>query len=354
MKKALSRNQAVLYLFNLKADLDDPILSFSLEWIEEFAKHFEEVKVFTTHKGRIEVNPNVTVVELGGGSNWNRVKAILRMYQVLFKILSEPKKPIVFHHMSVHSVALIGLPLRIARVRQGMWYSHSAKNLELRFASRCVTKIFSSSQAAFPLKSKKAHFIGHGIKTSDFSQNNLRTEENDKKVVSVGRITPIKSLEKIIEAIHACSLTDKKVTFIGPTDDKDFAYRQKLNAIGKNLNVEIEFKESVLRKSLPGLLQKYGIFYTGTPGSTDKAAIEAAIAGCYVLTDNLETQRLLGMTDFWKSNQINSPNLKKQLEFIANRPHELIAEDRKKISLIAAKNNDLTNVVERILAALTA
>jgi len=42
MKKKPAKMPTVLYLFNLKTDQDDPILSFSLEWIEEFAKHFDQ------------------------------------------------------------------------------------------------------------------------------------------------------------------------------------------------------------------------------------------------------------------------------------------------------------------------
>jgi len=352
MKKRQDNSGAVLYLFNLKTDYEDPILSFAIEWIEEFAKNFKEVKVFTTHKGKNEVGPNVKVFELGGGSFLNRAKAVIRLYGALYQILTEPQKPIVFHHMSVHTVTVLGLPLKLAGIKQGMWYSHSAKNLELVFASWCVTKIFSSSPAAFPIQSKKAEFIGHGIKTSDFAQSKPRSGDEDFKVISVGRITPIKSLEKIIEAVHGSNFPNKKVTFLGPTSEKDLNYREKLIMIGKTLDVEIEFQDSVLRNLVPRVLEEYGLFYTGTPGSTDKAAIEAAIAGCYVLTNNLDTQRLLGMSDLWERNLLASPSLNMQLEFIANRPRELIAEDRLRISSVAAKNNDLSKVVQTVVLAL--
>ena len=126
-----------------------------------------------------------------------------------------------------------------------------------------------------------------------------------------------------------------------------------MKTIGQRLNVEIEFQNSVPRKLVPNILEKYGIFYTGTPGSTDKAAIEAAIAGCYILTVNPDTQKLLGMSDFWKSNQLNSPSLIEQFEFIANRPNEFIEGDRKSISSIAASNNDLSNVVVKMVHALS-
>jgi glycosyltransferase involved in cell wall biosynthesis len=352
MKKRPANSDTVLYLFNLKSDLDDPILSFSLEWIEEFAKNFKQVKVFSTHKGRIQVSSNVEVVELGGGSFWSRVKAVLKMYRVLFQILTEPQKPIVFHHMSIHTITVLGLPLKLAGIKQGMWYSHSAENLELRFASWCVTKIFSSSPAAFPIKSMKAEFIGHGIKTSNFLQGEQRIGNNDYEIVSIGRITSVKSLEKILEAIHASNFPNKRITFIGPTSEKDEVYREELKTIGQNLGVEIEFHDAVSRNKVPSLLGNYGIFYTGTPRSTDKAAIEAAISGCYVLSENSDTRELLGMSDLWKRNQLESPTLMNQLEFIANRPRELISKDRQRISSLAAKNNELSNLIEKVILTL--
>ena len=352
MEKAPAKTETVLYLFNLKTDLEDPILSFSIEWIEEFAKNFKEVKVFSTYKGKVEVSSNVKVVELGGGSNRNRIKAILKMSRILLQILTEPHKPIVFHHMSVHTITVLGLPLKLAGIKQGMWYSHSAKNLELKFASWCVTKIFSSSPAAFPIKSKKVEFIGHGIKTADFKKDEHRNGDTNYEIVSIGRINPIKSLEKIVEAIHVSNFPNKKVTFIGPTSDEEIIYREKLKAMGQDLGVETEFHDAVSRKTVPSLLGNYGIFYTGTPRSTDKAAIEAAISGCYVLSVNSDTQKLLGMADFWKRNHLESPSLITQLDFIARRPHESMVNDRHRISSLAAKNNDLSNVIKKVMLAL--
>jgi hypothetical protein len=90
----------------------------------------------------------------------------------------------------------------------------------------------------------------------------------------------------------------------------------------------------------------------GTPGSTDKAAIEAAISGCYVLSENPDTQELLGMSDFWKRNKLDSPTLINQLEFIANRSRKLIPKDRNRISSLAAENNNLSNVIEKVVIAL--
>jgi hypothetical protein len=97
-------------------------------------------------------------------------------------------------------------------------------------------------------------------------------------------------------SLHDSNFSNKKVVFIGPIDEKDFHYFDKLKTIGQRLNVEIEFQNSVPRKLVPNILYKYGIFYTGTPGSTDKAAIDVRdLLGInrYLHMDNCQPHRVV-------------------------------------------------------------
>ena len=322
--------------------------------IPEFAKHFAQIKVYTTHKGNAGANTNIQITELGGGSIRFRVLAIFRLLVALKTILNESQKPLVFHHMSVNTAVIIGLPLKLAGIRQGLWYSHSAGSLRLRVAEKFVTKIFSSTPSALPFKSKKSEFIGHGIRVEDFRISPARSAEDDLSVLSIGRIAPIKNLEKIIHVIHELGNPIKRVTFIGPTHDKDIAYRNMLLSLGARFGIEVEIHDSVERRSIPKILAKYGIFFTGTPKSTDKAAIEAAVSGCYILSENLDTQTIVGMRGFWQQSTCKSLRLKNQLEYILKRPPELVIHDRKGIQDIATRNNNICNLVIKIKESLDA
>ncbi len=352
MNNLTEHKSTVLYLFNLSTDRNDQILSFTWDWIEEFAKNFKQVKVYTTHKGKSSSNANIQVTELGGGEPRYRIRAIFRLLVVLKTILTEDNKPMVFHHMSVNTAVIIGLPLRIAGVRQGLWYSHSVGSLKLRIALKFVSKVFSSTPSAFPFRSKKCEFIGHGIRVEDFRRPPARNTKDEFRILSVGRIAPIKNLEKIIQAIHELGNPMKKITFIGPTHEKDMEYRSMLLSLGAECGITVEIHDSVERASIPNILGQYGIFFTGTPKSTDKAAIEAAISGCYVLSENHDTQKIVGMRDFWEKSTCESLSLKNQLEYILKRPPELVVQDRKGIQDIAIRNNDISNLVVKITESL--
>ncbi len=354
MNDSPNNKSRVLYLFNLSTDRNNQILNFTWDWIEEFAKNFQQVRVYTTHKGNTDSNANIQITELGGGSLRSRARAIFRLFVALRTILNESQKPLVFHHMSVNTAVIIGLPLKLAGIRQGLWYSHSAGSLKLRVAVKFVFKVFSSTPSAFPFESKKCEFIGHGIRVEDFRQDPVRSAKAEFRILSIGRIAPIKNLEKIIQAIYELGNPIKRVTFIGPTHEKDTEYKNMLVTLGAKCGIEVDIQDSTERSSIPKILGQHGIFFTGTPKSTDKAAIEAAISGCYILSENFDTQTIVGMKAFWEQNNRESLSLKNQLEYILTRPPELVVKDRKGIQDIAMENNNISKLVVRITESLDA
>jgi hypothetical protein len=107
--------------------------------------------------------------------------------------------------MSPRTAEILGPLFKLARIKQGLWYSHSNPSKELRFAARIVDKVFSSSVNSLPIRSTKARFVGHGINVSKF----INIEESDRKkaVLSLGRIAKIKNNEeqKEFKTIYSCN-----------------------------------------------------------------------------------------------------------------------------------------------------
>ncbi len=352
MKPTDEQKKLNLYLFNLSTDQNDPILNFGWNWITEFSNYYQEVFVFTTHKGEIDTNNQVKITELDGGTCVKRIKAVLRLMKVLIMIMKDRNQALVFHHMSVNTAVILGLPLRLIGVKQGLWYSHSANNWKIRLSTIFVSTVFSSSESAFPIRSKKVCYLGHGVPIGKYFQNPARTSEVAKKIVSIGRITPIKKLENIINAIAEANILPKKVTFIGPTSPKDEKYLDNLINLAKQLSVELEIIDQLSSSEIPKELSKFGIFYTGTPKSTDKAAIEAAISGCYVISENADTRELVGMEAFWNAVSVASLSLKNQIEAIYARSSEESKLDRHLIQKISIQKNNLSTLIQKITISL--
>ena len=66
-------------IYNLETNLDSNVLAAAHDWVESFAKHVDQVVVYSTHVGRIDLPANVIVHEIGGGSSVSKVLAVLRL-----------------------------------------------------------------------------------------------------------------------------------------------------------------------------------------------------------------------------------------------------------------------------------
>ena len=77
-------------------------------------------------------------------------------------------------------------------------------------------------------------------------------------------------------------------------------------------------------------------------GAVDKAAIEAALIGCIVLSSNENVLRLTGLDSFWEESDLKSGiNIFDQLTFLMSLSDREREELRKRISKSTRERNDL-------------
>ena len=122
-----------LIIFNLSTDKDNVALSFACDWIEEFAKRYAVVRVWSVHVGFYDLPANVRVTELGGGSLTKRFLIILRIFPILFYLIKKPNSH-VFYHMNAPIAALLGTLFKIFKIPQILWYSHAHASAALIIA----------------------------------------------------------------------------------------------------------------------------------------------------------------------------------------------------------------------------
>jgi hypothetical protein len=201
--------RTILFIFNLSMDLDNPILATSNLWVNEMAKEFEKVFVYSTHVGRYQVESNTTVFELGGGTMVKRIRAITRLTQAMYKLFCMRKNSAVFHHQSTRTAFYPGLIFKLFSIPQCIWYSHTSKPITLLLSNHIVDRIFSSSIESFPLATRKLVPLGHGIDVERAGAAFLDAPDTRKGVIFAGRIYPIKNLEECIVAISKSTIKDK-------------------------------------------------------------------------------------------------------------------------------------------------
>ena len=343
----------ILWVFNLETNLDSPVLASTHDWVTELSNRYEVVNVYSTHIGRTALPSNVSLREIGGGNLKHRIRGFFLLLGAVAKICRQRRDSAVFHHMNSKSASIIGLPIRILRVSQILWYSHSVPSSDLWAAEKFVNHIVTSFPGSYPRQSKKVRFIGHGIQTSNFGGNEAASKR-EIDLVSVGRITEIKNLDKALLALAEVKKSlsfNPVVEFIGPAGNPN--YKQQLIAIAKNNSIDLRIQSEVKYSRIATEYLRSSIYYTGTPKSVDKATLEAAMCGCLVVSDNKAVHFLTGMREVWDELGFEKiPEISAQIGALLQLTESLLPHFRSLVSKIAKERNNLTNTISRITEIL--
>jgi glycosyltransferase involved in cell wall biosynthesis len=141
------------------------------------------------------------------------------------------------------------------------------------------------------------------------------------------------------------------ISFCGP-DYLDNEYTEKLRGIAKKNSLQIEFIGSVPNQEISNYLKTLSIYFTGTLGGIDKSAIEAGLCGCYIVSDNSEALKLVGMDKVYQSLGIRSDiSITEQIERILTDPR-FDSKLRREIHQFGVDNNSLENLVQKIVREL--
>ena len=343
------RYSGTVVIYNLITDENDPVTAFAVDWIKAFAEISDQVVVFSTHVGTYKAPSNVTVIELGGGTAKKRLFGLLKLYRSAIYVSNIRGRKIVFHHMSEKTAFLVGPILRILGIKQGLWYSHNRKSNVLISASKFVNYIFSPTANSFPIETSKIRPVGHGINMSRFQKNGNSTL-NRTGIVSLGRISKVKNLEVIIDALSQVSPPRPSLTLIGPIMEED-KYVEALIKRAKDSDVQLTLEDGISYSQVPKVISQYSMAFSGSPNTVDKSVLEAAAVGCFVLSENEFVLELTGMNRVWNSIGIEIPlELSNQIEIL--KPHEFDTNLRELIAISCRERNDVKNTAIKILTFL--
>lgn len=327
-----------LLIITQKVNNQDPILGFFVSWIKKFAAQFEEVIVVAKEVGDYNLPANVRVISLGKSAGVGKSGQLLKLWAV---VIGENYDR-VFAHMNPENVLAGGWWWKLKNIPVALWYTHRATPWQLRLAMPLVKWIFTASPESFRLPSSKVIVTGHGIDTLLFRKN----EKVDlTKMLAVGRITPTKDYETMIQAVKDL---DKNYTLdiIGePIFNEDKNYAATLNELVQKLelNDQVHFLGALSHEQLIKKYNNYGVMlHASGTGSLDKVVLEAILAGVVPI-----------------SSSEAFTNLDASLRFEANNPRDLadkiiglskinIAETQKKLIDWVLANHNLDNLIKKI------
>lgn len=279
-----------LLIVTQTVDTQDPILGFFVRWIEEFAKNCEQIHVLALNVGEYEFPGNVTVHCLGKSEGKSKLIWLWRLWWNSWRLRSEYTA--VFVHMNPEYV-LFGKPVwRLVNKKITMWYAHGAVSENLKRAEKVVDTIFTSTLKGFQLPSNKVEIVGQGIDIEHFTFQPKDRASKPLQLVTVGRISPAKQLETLIEAGALLHKQDCQfeLHIVGESvTEEEIEYRRQLIKLieEKNLSDNVILVGKVTNYELPAYFVDKDVFIQdGRTGSLDKAILEALSCGLPVISSN--------------------------------------------------------------------
>lgn len=286
-----------LLVLTQKVDQQDDVLGFFYEWLVHLAQKFEQIEVICLYQGQHNLPSNVYIHSLGKEKGHGRVRFVFNFFVYLWKLRNSYDA--VFVHMNPEYLVMGGWVWKLLQRKIVLWYSHRNVDLKLRIAEFFADEIISSASTSFLLKTKKLHIFGHGIDTNFFVPKSQSTIAPPLRLISVGRITPIKRIEVAIDALALLSSygVEAELSLVGAAGPQDGEYLKKLQGqvLELNLTKKVHFVGAVSYKNIVPYYQKNDFSLNMAPsGGLDKAVLESMACGLPTIAANTGFSNLFG------------------------------------------------------------
>ena len=296
----LLTDSVTLLLLNQRVDCSDPGHGVTVEWLAGLAKRVDKLIVITHEAGVLPEVPNAQIHSIGREQGYSRPRRLLRFYWLLWHVLRSEKIDACFVHM-VPLFSVLAAPLLKSRcIPIIQWYTHGATPKMLRVALKSVDKIVTASEASFRLPSDKVIVTGHGIDTRHFRPPILNSRQpRPFTVLSIGRISPVKRYEVLLEAMAQVrrKLPECRLILVGaPRDATGKRYLVHLQNLVRTLELQpcIEFIGGLPRAQILTWYWQGDVFVNlSDTDSLDKAALEAMSCGIPLITSNTALKAIL-------------------------------------------------------------
>ncbi|MEK7116801.1 MAG: glycosyltransferase family 4 protein [Patescibacteria group bacterium] len=275
-----------LLIITQKVDKQDPVLGFFHSWVFKLSEKFEKISVICLEKGEFDLQDKVRIYSLGKESGGNKIKYAKNFFNLILGLHKDYHA--VFVHMNQEYVLLGWFIWKILKKKIYFWRNHGSGNLLTRIAVALSDKVFCTSEQSFTAKFKKTVIMPVGIDTEIFKPVSKITREKHS-VCMVGRISPLKHIDKALAAINHLAVSGTHVSFniAGPVKDLEYYEKLKKYIFEKNLSANVYFTNAVAQNKLPEIYSGHEVCINlSEPGMFDKTIVEAAACGALPLVSD--------------------------------------------------------------------
>jgi len=331
-------------------EADSPTLGFFVEWLREFSRQCDEVFVVGLAVGRHDLPPNVHVMSMGKERGAGKLARLFAFWKHLYTALL--KVDGVFIHMCPEYL-IAGWPLFAAgRKPVLLWYAHRQSNLRVRLGAKMADVIGTVGEGSFPLADPKVRIMGHGIPTDRFAPE--AGTPTPGRLIAVGRVTPIKRLELMIDAVGIMKRKGREVRLDlwgDPAASGDHAYKETLERRIKEhgLSEAVIFRGAAVYGKMSAVDASASVALNAAPdGALDKAVLEAMACARPVVATNRNFAPLFG-ADAERCLASDDPaDIAAKIEAHLDRSDPALGA---RLRAIVEREHSLKRLISRILSA---
>lgn len=295
-----------LLLITPKVDPTDNLFGHVNSWAVALAKRVERLYVVALWPGHPDLPANARFATLGkadanvgAGSLMDKAGWLLRLQRIVARLVARGEIDAVLAHMGpVFAVAAAPIA-RLAGVPTFLWYAHGHVSPLLRLAHQLVAGVGTSTAEGFRIDSPKVTLTGQGIDLDRFRP--AAEPPEPERLLSVGRFSPIKGYETVLEAVGSPALkahAGLTVELVGGVHSaSEAAYLDSLRerARGLGLADRVRFVDGLPYAQIVPTYQRATLFATASAtGSMDKVVLEAAACGLPPVVCNPAFRQLFG------------------------------------------------------------
>jgi glycosyltransferase involved in cell wall biosynthesis len=283
-------------------DSADPVLGFTVRWIEALGERFERVAVIAN---RVvwpppDLGPRIKVLSLGKerGEGWLRRGLA---YQVaLFRLSTGFRPDALLAHMCPIYLTSAAPVTKILQIPTLLWFAHPRDSLSLRMAEASAAVVLTSLPGAYPRPSPKVRVIGQAIDVGSIAFSPPNAHAGKVRLLALGRTSPGKMLDVAMQATAVARRTgmDVRLRIVGPsTTGLEQRYRNELGTRILSLGVGefVTLEPGVPWSRIPELLRESdALVSAAAAGYGDKVVLESMAAGRPVLASNPVFASILG------------------------------------------------------------
>lgn len=286
-------------------DQDHPILGFSHTWATKIAQRIAHLHILTSYVGRHSLPPNVTLWSLGKEEGAGRLQRLLRHQRIGASLILGGRVDGIFVQQTEEHVLGLAPYALVRRLPIVLFKGHGRSlRFRLRIATLLVSKALTSAEVAFPLRTRKKLVIGQGIDTEIFQPGPEGGGRGGTgfRIVSVGRLSPIKAYEVQIDAarllVSERGRRQFRLHIYGGWEYP--GYREYLEGLRtqvaqSGLTDVVHFEGSVLFGEIPRVYQHADlVIHSSRTLSLDKTVLEAMACAIPVVAPNDPYATILG------------------------------------------------------------